>query len=100
MKTSKLNIASISDVHLGASRTPTTGILKNLRAAFPDNEETAQLDLICFVGDVFDTLLTLNYDDLVAIKLWINDFLRLCAKHDIVVYVLEGTPSHDWWQSQ
>jgi hypothetical protein len=100
MKTSELKVASISDVHLGAKRTPTRGILQNLRAAFPDNEETAALDLICFVGDVFDTLLSLNHEDLVEIKIWIAEILRLCVKHDIKIYVLEGTPSHDWWQSQ
>jgi DNA repair exonuclease SbcCD nuclease subunit len=100
MKTSELKVASVSDVHLGHSKTPTLDILKNLRAAFPDNEETAQLDLICIVGDLFDTLLNLNHPDLAEIKIWIADFLRLCKKHDIVLYVLEGTPSHDWWQSQ
>jgi hypothetical protein len=100
MKTSKLNLATVSDIHLGSKNTPTLDILKNLRAAFPDNEQTAQLDLICFVGDVFDTLLTLNYTELAEIKIWISDFLRLCQKHDIVLIVLEGTPSHDWWQSQ
>ncbi len=100
MKTSKLNIATISDVHLGSKNTPTLDILSNLRAAFPDDEETAQLDLICLVGDVFDTLLTVNHPDFSEIKIWISDFLRLCKKYDIVLFVLEGTPSHDWWQSQ
>jgi hypothetical protein len=100
MKTSKLNVASISDIHLGAKRTPTRGILQNLRTAFPDNEETGALDLICFVGDVFDTLLSLNHDDLVEIDIWIAEFLRMCVRRNIKVYVLEGTPSHDWWQSE
>jgi hypothetical protein len=100
MKTSKLNVASISDIHLGAKRTPTRHILQNLRLAFPDNEETGALDLICLVGDVFDTLLSLNHEDLVEIKIWIAEFLRLCVKHGIKLYILEGTPSHDWWQSQ
>jgi UDP-2,3-diacylglucosamine pyrophosphatase LpxH len=99
MKTSKLNVASISDIHLGAKRTPTRHILQNLRLAFPDNEETGALDLICLVGDVFDTLLSLNHEDLVEIKIWIAEFLRLCVKHGIKLYILEGTPSHDWWQS-
>jgi DNA repair exonuclease SbcCD nuclease subunit len=100
MKTSNIKIASASDIHLGAKRTPTRSIIKNLRAEFPDNEETAQLDLICLVGDVFDTLLNLNDTDLMEIDLWIWYMLRLCKKHDIILYVLEGTPSHDWWQSE
>lgn len=100
MKTSKLNVASVSDIHLGHSKTPTIDILKNLRAEFPDNEVTAALDLICIVGDLFDTLLALNHPDLAEIEIWIADLLRLCKKHDIVLYILEGTPSHDWWQSK
>jgi succinate dehydrogenase flavin-adding protein (antitoxin of CptAB toxin-antitoxin module) len=99
MKTSKLKLASASDIHLGGKRTDTRHIIKNLRAAFPDNEETAQLDLICLAGDVFDTLLNLNDNDLMEIDLWVGYMLRLCVKYDIILYVLEGTPSHDWWQS-
>lgn len=93
-------MASVSDIHLGAKRTHTLHIIKNLRAAFPDNEETAKLDLICLAGDVFDTLLNLNDSDLMEIDFWIAYMLRLCKKYDIVLYVLEGTPSHDWWQSE
>jgi hypothetical protein len=52
------------------------------------------------VGDVFDTLLSVNDDDWVEIELWIGHFLRLCKRHDILLYVLEGTPSHDWRQSE
>jgi UDP-2,3-diacylglucosamine pyrophosphatase LpxH len=100
MRTSDLKIATVSDIHLGAKRTPTRDIIKNLKAAFPDNQETAELDMICLVGDVFDTLLSLNDEDLVEIDFWIAHLLRLCKKHDIVLYVLEGTPSHDWRQSE
>ncbi|WP_144106649.1 hypothetical protein [Paraburkholderia sp. BCC1886] len=93
-------MATISDIHLGASRTATHGTIVGLDAAFPDNAETAALDLICLVGDVFDQLLTLNDDDVAEIKLWIGRLLRTCKKHDILLYVLEGTPSHDRRQSQ
>jgi hypothetical protein len=100
MKSSKLKMASVSDIHLGNKRTPAREIVKNLRAAFPDNAETAELDLIVLAGDVFDQLLTLNDSDLVEIKLWIAYMLRLAVKYDIVIIVLKGTPSHDWDQSQ
>jgi len=87
----------VSDIHLGNRRNPAEDIIANLDRQFPDNAETAQLDLIVLAGDVFDKLLSSN--DVVVIDLWIARFLRLCKKHDIALRVLEGTPSHDWKQS-
>lgn len=97
---SDINIASTSDLHLAHPRTNTYHIIQNLRKAFPDNEETAKLDLLLFAGDVFDRLMKLPQDEVDAIQEWIGDLLRICVKYDIIVRVLEGTPSHDWRQSK
>ncbi|BDD79896.1 hypothetical protein [Burkholderia phage FLC9] len=97
---SNLKIAVVSDIHLGHARNPTERIIKNLRAAFPDNAETAELDMIVLAGDVFDTHLALPDDVVTEIKVWVTYMLRLCKKHDILLRVLEGTPSHDWKQSK
>jgi len=96
----ELRIASISDIHLGHRRNPTKEIIKNLYEAFPDNEETAALDIIFIAGDVFDSLLSLPDDDVWEIKFWAASFLRLAKKYNIMVRVLEGTPRHDWKQSE
>lgn len=95
-----LRILVISDIHLGHPNTPTLGMIANLKAAIPDNAETAEIDMIVLAGDVFDRLLSLSGDDIWEVKIWINHLLRMCKKHDIVLRVLEGTPSHDWKQSQ
>jgi hypothetical protein len=97
---SKLRIASIGDVHFGHHNTPTTHILANMYKAFPDTEETGELDIIFIEGDLFDRLLYLSDPDVDEIKFWMFDFLTMCAKRDIVVRVLEGTPSHDWHQNR
>lgn len=94
-----LNIASISDIHLGHNKNIAANIIANLEKAFPDNAETAKLDLLIFAGDVFDTLLFLSRDDVILIKYWVAKILKLAKKHDIIVRVLEGTPSHDRKQS-
>lgn len=99
MKTTELKCAFISDIHLGHKRVRARRIINNLKKAFPDNAETAELDIIFFGGDVFDDLLSSNDDDSYEIDIWIASFLRMCKKHDIAVRVLEGTPSHDWKQS-
>lgn len=95
-----LRMAAISDIHLGHRRNPAREIIANLRRAFPDNAETAQLDILFIVGDVFDDLLSLSDDEVTEIDLWIVGLLRVCVQHQITVLVLEGTPSHDWKQSK
>ncbi len=97
---SDLFMAFISDIHLAHPRTNTYHIIKNLRQAFPDTEETGKLDILFFAGDVFDRLMSLPQDEVDAIQEWIADILLICAKRNIVVRVLEGTPSHDWRQSK
>jgi hypothetical protein len=95
-----LKIAVVSDIHLGHRTTPTSSIIENLEAAFPDNSETAMLDIIFLAGDVFDDRLNLPQEDVWEIELWIANFLKRCKKHRIMVRVLKGTSSHDWDQSK
>jgi hypothetical protein len=93
-----LYAAFISDIHLGAQNTQTAHIIRNLDAMFPNNEVTAQLDVIYIAGDVFDRDLMLTDPQVMDIQLWIFRFLRMCKQHDIQLRVLKGTPSHDWNQ--
>lgn len=99
-KKCELHIAVFGDVHVGHPNTPTMWILNNLRAAFPDAPATGDIDLFIIEGDFFDRLLNLAQDHLYDIRIWITQFLRMCKSRDIVVRVLEGTPSHDWKQSR
>ena len=100
MTSDTLSIAVFSDIHLHHAKTPTIHILDNLYKAFPDTPETGELDIIWLAGDFFDGLMNLPDPNVVEIRMWINHFLRLCKKRDIVLRVLEGTPSHDWKQSK
>lgn len=95
----KLKVASISDIHLGHRKTPTGHILNNLRRAFDNTEKTGELDMIFIVGDLFDGPLSHYSDEAVKIQLWLFDFLKMCATRNIMVRILEGTPSHDWKQT-
>lgn len=95
----ELKIASVSDIHTGHPRTPTIHILNNLRTAFPANSETQSLDIIFIAGDFFDRLLRFPELAIPDIELWIHEFLFMAKKFNIIVRVLEGTPSHDWKQS-
>lgn len=95
-----LSIASISDIHLGHAKNTSSRIINNLEKAFPYNSETADLDIIFIPGDVFDKLLYLPDTDVKEIDIWIVTFLQRCAKYDILVRIIEGTPSHEWNQSE
>lgn len=99
-QTDVLHFAIISDVHLGHQETPTEKIIESLMQVFPDNASTAALDLIFITGDLFDKLLLLPEDRVLMIEAWVISLLRLCKKHNIVLRVLEGTPSHDYKQSR
>lgn len=100
LKPGLLNIASMSDLHFGHSRTPSSYLSRNLMSAFPDNAETAALDIIIIAGDFFDDLLMLNDPDTIVADMFITYLLRICKKYNILLFVLEGTSSHDWKQSK
>lgn len=100
LKTSELHTVALGDVHLGHPDTTTEHILNCLRKCFPNNAEQRQIDLFFLEGDIFDRLLDLNDENVHLITRWIHSFLRMCKQRDIVVRVLEGTPSHDWKQSK
>ena len=100
MMKSRLKIAELSDVHLGHHKTHAKHIIENLNKAFPDNDTTGQLDIIWIAGDLFDRMLNLPSDSVSAITNWVSKFLMMCKRRDILVRVLEGTPSHDWKQAK
>lgn len=100
MISKRLKIAVFSDVHLGHRKTPTVEIIRALKIAVPDKTETSDLDMIFIPGDFFDRFLNLPNDDVFEIHSYIGWLLRMCKRRDIVLRVLEGTPSHDWRQSR
>lgn len=100
MKVKQLKILEFSDIHLGHPNTTTLHILENLNKTFTNSPSFGEFDIVFIAGDVFDRLLNLHDPNVAAILFWINKFLRICKKYDVMVKVLEGTPSHDWKQSR
>lgn len=95
MTSFELRIASVSDIHLGHPKNRAEYIVNNLFQAFPNNVTTGQLDIILIAGDLFDRALMLTNDDVLKIDEFIIHLLRVCKKYDIMLIILEGTPSHD-----
>lgn len=94
-----LNVGSTSDIHQGHDNTPSENITASIENAFPRNEETAALDMILIPGDFFDKQLELpSKDKITEATAGIAYLLSICSEYDIVLRVLEGTPSHDYKQ--
>lgn len=91
----------ISDIHLGHPNNTSEEIIKNLDAFFFDyKEDTFKIDILFIAGDIFDSSLKLSNPESAVILYWLNSLLMYCNKFDIKLRVLEGTPSHDWRQSE
>lgn len=90
----------ISDVHLGHRKTPTYAIIATLYRYVVNPVAMAQLDALLITGDLFDRLLNLPMSEVSQIDELLTKLLRLAAKFNVAVRVLEGTPSHDWRQSK
>lgn len=100
MKNSKLKALVFSDVHLYHARTKTEHIVRGLLRALPDSEKMRDIDIIFISGDLFDHEVFMPHPDTRIVINFVYHLLKLCVKYDIVLRILEGTPSHDWKQSK
>ena len=87
-----------SDIHLGHKNTPTTHIISSFKTHILNDKHT-DLDILFIAGDLFDHLLYLNTKEAQQCIAFIHYLLHYCYSHQITLIVLEGTPSHDWYQS-
>lgn len=88
-----------SDIHLGHLRTPTSHVIKSFISKIL-TEDNQDADILFISGDLFDRLLDFNSKDVREIVGFCNHLLEYCQTNDILLRVLEGTPSHDWEQSE
>lgn len=100
LKKSKITSLIFSDVHLFHDKTKTEHILLGFYDALKDNERLRDIDIIFISGDLFDRAVFFPNPDVYLASQFVNYLLNMCEKYDIVLRVLEGTPSHDWKQSK
>lgn len=102
MNKKEIKYLELSDIHLGHARNTTSEIVNNLNSFFHDFKSSSpfvNLDYVFIAGDLFDGLLDLSDSDTYVIMEFLNRLAYFCARHEIALRVLEGTPSHDWKQS-
>jgi len=101
MKTNgKIKTLSVSDCHLGNRLGTTEHIISNLNKLLPDSNKLADVDLLILAGDVFDEGIYLSDVNTATIQIWMVRVLTICKKWNIILRILEGTPSHDRKQSK
>lgn len=101
MKKNKIKYLVLSDIHLGHNINKTEYIIANLQSYFNTNyKEFSKLDMICLAGDVFDKLLVSSGIDFLLATEWLTELIIFCKQHNIILRILEGTPSHDRAQSK
>ena len=93
-----MKYANTSDNHLGHLKTPTAHIIQSFKSSIL-TESNKDLDVLFIAGDLFDRLLDLNSKEVQLIIEFFNYLLSYCYSNNILIRVLEGTPSHDWQQS-
>jgi len=100
----RMNAIVVSDVHLGNTRIDDTKMIKALCDLFrPQRSYKAiieEVNTFIIAGDLWDRLLNLNHPNLSAIIQGLVFILRECKRRQIRIYVLEGTKSHEWAQSE
>lgn len=93
-----INIASLSDIHLGAPNIPSDVIPTNIRKVlFPVLDD--ELDVLILVGDLTDGLLEFGSDTSRYVMGLIDDLIDLALKHRFYIRILQGTFTHDRLQS-
>lgn len=99
IRTTMVNILTLSDIHLGHKKNKTEDIILNLRRYFKRyHSQIVKCDLILITGDTFDKLLSANSSDYISSLKWLSELLVYCKDYSIKLRILEGTPSHDWKQ--
>lgn len=92
-------ILSVSDVHLIHPKTPTMHIVNNFNRYVLNNDVLAGVRLFVIAGDFYDREGVFHDDDVQATIELVANIIKVCARLDIVLRVLKGTPWHDRDQS-
>ena len=79
-----LNIVSVSDIHVGASSTPSDLIVENFKKyVLPDVEESNDIDILFLVGDLLDEALMYSSHASMCAEFLMHYILKVCAKRNI-----------------
>lgn len=86
--------AFIADIHFGAQKSE--NLYQQLQDRFIKVIEKNKVDMIVFGGDLFHSIITMNYRTSHYVLLFIERVVETCKKNGIkYIRILQGTMSHD-----
>ena len=86
--------AFIADIHFGSQKSE--ALYQQLQERFLTIIKRSTLDLIVFGGDMFHSIITMNYSTSKYVLLFMERVLDICAEQGIPhVRIIQGTMSHD-----
>ena len=91
---------SASDLHFGVSNTPSSRIREALDRSISNPHTFSNVDLVIYAGDITDRLLQQPSSEAKIARSWMDHNVELAGEHGTVLAVVEGTPMHDWFQSE
>lgn len=87
-------VAFIADIHFGAL--PSEELYNELRKNFLDKIQNKKIDMVVFGGDLFHSIITMNYSTSHYILLFMKEVLEICKENNIkYIRIIQGTMSHD-----
>lgn len=98
----------LSDIHIGHKVNPSENIYLNLIKYLRDikplfyhpKNNSKGIKAIFIAGDLFDRYLANYSREYITANRLLVYLVKFCKEHDIALRVLEGTPLHDWNQSE
>jgi DNA repair exonuclease SbcCD nuclease subunit len=86
--------AFIADIHFGSMKSDE--LYSQLQSRFIKILNKNRIDMVVFGGDMFHSIISLNYSTSQYVLLFMERVLDLCAKNGIkYVRIIQGTMSHD-----
>lgn len=91
---------TLNDLHFKNDLKFTTNLISSLWKCALTKEVLERIAILYLAGDIFDHSLTLCQEALSHVIAFIVTLLKHCKANNIIVRVLNGTPSHDIGQSR
>ena len=87
-------VSFIADIHFGALKTEL--LYEQLQECFIKKIQNKKIDMIVFGGDIFHSVITMNYSTSHYVLLFMERLIDLCVENGIkYVRIIQGTMSHD-----
>jgi DNA repair exonuclease SbcCD nuclease subunit len=86
--------AFIADIHFGAQKAET--LYTELINRFVKKIDNKKIDMIVFGGDLFHSIISMNYSTSKFVLLFMEQVIDICVRNGIkYIRILQGTMSHD-----